>query len=552
MAKSPTCRTAGSKSYGKEDGTMKKIFAFSIAALALLAVSCEKKAVEVIDTPAAATVEKTFTVLAPAETKTALSGTNKVVWSEGDQITVIAKTTGNLATFTLTEGAGTTSAKFSGELAAADAEETEFYSMYPANPYLAEEQTAFAANSSTVEFAKPYSDDSQPLVAVKDSFDPKFANMTAVLDNGAFTFRHASAYFKITIGEDNIKSIKISASGAARIYGRQVVTIETGAVGTVNGSGSSKNFITLAPAEGTFEKGGVYYIPFSIKSGSSFGNITLTATNTSDIESEITTTSLSSKKPGAGLIYNFKTPPFVFSADPELTLKTASIDDVTATAASGLTASGAYVVKNCTDTDVAVTFDGTVVTAASISGGTVTYSVSENTGEARQGWIGLQLAGGEVQKITVNQVAAGTATELVPITAATIWSADNWADMKGKKGTNAVKEDLLFDNIQFVHGGGSGIKFNDTYAQLAGSGSATKCCLQFKVAGAGKVEITCKSGNSSNDRTLKVAVGSVVTDISAPGASQNTGTVNVSGAGTVCIYSGGSGINIFTIKWTPQ
>ena len=77
---------------------MKKLFAFTLAALALLAVSCKKEAAP---EAAPATITRTFTAGAPGSgTKTALSGEKAVVWSKGDKILVIAKTTGNTSTFT--------------------------------------------------------------------------------------------------------------------------------------------------------------------------------------------------------------------------------------------------------------------------------------------------------------------------------------------------------------------------------------------------------------------------------------------------------------------
>ncbi|MBO4476617.1 MAG: hypothetical protein J5737_07855 [Bacteroidales bacterium] len=383
---------------------MKKIIAFTIAALTLLAVSCTKET-----TPQSnRLVKKTFTVIAPETTKTELSGLD-VLWSDTDTLNVIAKGSGNQYEFLLSSGEGTKTATFSGSIDQADAEETEFYAVYP-NIKL---YTALTASATTLELKKAYASVNQPALAVENGFDPHIGIMTAVLDNGNFAFRHAVAYLKLTIGNDNIKSIKISSSGGARIFGRVQVSIESGAPTACNGASSSTNFINLAPKTGTFVKDSFYLVPITIKPNNSLGSITLLATDTNDVEAELTH-SFSSLIPQAGKIYNIGTPVFDFSTAPKLTLNKSMVQ-VEADAATGLTISGAYTIKNCADADVTVTYDGTTVTAASIASGTVTYSVSENTGEAREGWIGLNLAGEEVQKITVSQKkrATSASTEYV-------------------------------------------------------------------------------------------------------------------------------------------
>ncbi len=530
---------------------MKK-YLFTLAAIVATLVSCNKVDSEKPETSGqkenSFSVEKTFSVIVP-ETKTELGSDGlSMIWSSTDKINIIAGTSGNQYTFDLSSGAGTASASFSGTIDAEDAAETVFYAVYP--------DVNVSVSSSTIEFLgssvsghPKYYNTGETVKAIAGSFDPEFAPMTAVTgENDELSFRYGCAFFKFKVAEEGITSIEFSTDGNGRVDGRPKFATATG---INSGVESAQKSITIAPESGSFDVSATYYLPVLTKQ-STFGKLTLKYTADNGNSKSISMTAFSNVTLTAGKIYNLGTPPISFSTEPMLTIKKATIDNVTAAETIGLSESEAYLVENCTDNDVDVTFDGTVVTAASISGGTVTYSVSANDGDARQGWIGLQLTGGEVQTIIVNQVAVGTATELVPITTTTTWNEDNWAAMKEQKGTSAIKEDLLFDNIQFIDGNGSGIKFNNNYAQLAGSGSATKCCLQFKVASAGSVEITCKSGNSNNDRTLKVAFGSSVTDVSAPGASENTASVAIDSAGTVIIYSGGSGINIFTIKWTPS
>ena len=74
---------------------------------------------------------------------------------------------------------------------------------------------------------------------------------------------------------------------------------------------------------------------------------------------------------------------------------------------------------------VNATFDGTVVTDASVSGNVLTYTVSENTtAEAREGWIKLSAEGIEDVTITVKQkgVSSGNGKFVEVTSAPTDWS----------------------------------------------------------------------------------------------------------------------------------
>lgn len=95
--------------------------------------------------------------------------------------------------------------------------------------------------------------------------------------------------------------------------------------------------------------------------------------------------------------------------------------DITGVPAAGVTDATKTITINNGDGWIAsVTPDGTVVTAASIAGNTITYSVSENTGDARDGAISVTLTkGGEtdvVKVIKVSQKAAGTSTDVKYLT----------------------------------------------------------------------------------------------------------------------------------------
>ena len=79
--------------------------------------------------------------------------------------------------------------------------------------------------------------------------------------------------------------------------------------------------------------------------------------------------------------------------------------DIEGVPAEGVTSATATVSVKNIDGNVTVTKDGTVVTAASLSGNTLTYTVSENTGDAREGWIKLAATGAECT-IKVSQLSA--------------------------------------------------------------------------------------------------------------------------------------------------
>ena len=89
--------------------------------------------------------------------------------------------------------------------------------------------------------------------------------------------------------------------------------------------------------------------------------------------------------------------------------------DVISTGVANAVETGVYSLTNATDSDLDVVVDGTVVTAASVSGGALTYTVSENTGAARDGSVSLTADGGNTVVITIHQ-RAGSVTKYVKVT----------------------------------------------------------------------------------------------------------------------------------------
>lgn len=480
---------------------MKKIFAFAIAASALLAASCNKEYTLPVSP---VTVEKTFSVSAPVSTtKTALEGTKTIVWSEGDAINVIAATSGNQYAFTLTSGAGTASAKFSGAIDAADAQETTFYAVYP-NVAI---RTASLA-SDKIEFDQTLGNHQ---TAVKDGYDPAFGAMTAILENGSFAFRHGMAYFKLRIGADGVHRVRIQSSNT-RFSGRPVLVASTGAFSAIEGA---KDTVSIAPKEGTFEKDGVYYIPVPVKN-SNLGVVTVRYYF--DAENSVWAEESNSSKSGVkielGKIYDLGCP--YISTEPRIILSKTSVGGIPAAAADGLAIENAYTLKNCTDNDVTVTPDGTVVTAASAAGGTVTFSISENTGAAREGTISLSLAGGDPMVITVNQLAAGASEDYVWNFSSTEWQAalsqQAEAACRETNGNTNTIFDVSYDGLSYTSGSGNGKWSNTGYIMPNGGGyykaSGKRRYWSFSTVNDGFVYVTLSgTGDSAKKATVSVQHG---------------------------------------------
>lgn len=142
----------------------------------------------------------------------------------------------------------------------------------------------------------------------------------------------------------------------------------------------------------------------------------------------------------------------------------ASINDVPAAGVNNVTETGVYSLSNATDGDLTVTPDGTYVTAASASGGNITYSVAENTsGSARSGSIIIAVAGGNSIQIDVNQLSGS-------VDYSSVYTSNVTLSTTG--GTSASAAQVVIGS--------------DSYSALkAGTGSA-----------AGAIKITVPSGST--------------------------------------------------------
>ncbi len=283
---------------------MKRIISILAIAALVFPVACNKEFADVIpNTPEtqAELVPMSFNV-SVTDTRTSLSGLH-VYWQSGDQLNVIEVDGSGVLRgqhdFTYVSGEGTSSAVFSGTVVSPT---NTFYAVYP-NVKLYDATVGTTVIGSDIELESL----GQSPVAVKDGFDPAMALMTAVADGSSFTFRHAVAYIKLATLGSEIVSVKLTSTGDARIFGRQVITLSTGAPSAVNGSSSGSN-VTLS---GSFVRNAEYLIPITVVPGQKLGTLKFLATNTEGETSEITTEALDIV-PEAGHIYRVGMPPFNF------------------------------------------------------------------------------------------------------------------------------------------------------------------------------------------------------------------------------------------------
>lgn len=289
---------------------MKKIFAFVAALVAMSAVSCTNEP----RVTGGEGVLKTFTVTA-GDARTTLSEPQTILWSASDEINVVAATTGNQYTFTLKSGAGSASAVFEGTLLEADAEETDFYAVYP-NVALRPAEWANGKIALNAAIG-----DTQ--TAVLNGYDPAFGLMTAVSEDGVLAFRHGMAYFKIKIGVDGVYAARVETSNS-RFGGRPVYVAETGITSSIEGA-TGRTKVTIKPSSGTLQKDGVYYIPVTCKHNASLKNLTVTYffDENLTISSSLTTSQKSEAVLDEGQVYDLGCPPI--SNDPILEAENLSI-----------------------------------------------------------------------------------------------------------------------------------------------------------------------------------------------------------------------------------
>ena len=214
-----------------------------------------------------------------------------------------------------------------------------------------------------------------------------------------------------------------------------------------------------------------------------------------------------------------------------------SVGDIANVPAAGVTGATVQItVKNINS--VRATPDGTVVTSASVTGNTLTYTVSENTSsEVREGQITLSAAGVDDVIVKVNQKAAGA---VVSKTGAVKFGTNN---VKVDKAT-VTSTDVAGTSWTITTVGTTSFTQNTSYSQI---GSSSKPATSITVVGknekAQKIEsVSVKFGGFSGTAgTVTIKVGdtqigagklnatSDVTVASTSAADGNTITISVTG-----------------------
>lgn len=232
----------------------------SVAAAAMTFVSCVKENV----------VDQTFSevtlnaVTETGQTKTALTGFADVVWAAGDKIAVYDGAA--FTDFTLSSGAGTASAAFSGTLAES---KTATAAVYPAS--------AKGADMTTVKYLTEYAYSEMGVNAP----------MVASVADGVLQFKHVGGVVKFDVGNIPPTAAGFVFTANSKITGDFTVT--EGAVATSAGAAESVK-ITFTPAS---MKSAVFMVPlptgtytgFSVKFVDGSGNdIAGTAKNKSTHE----------------------------------------------------------------------------------------------------------------------------------------------------------------------------------------------------------------------------------------------------------------------------
>ena len=351
---------------------MKKFSILLIAALAI--VACTKKFQDIPQPQKL--IHKTFTVSAPVNpdgidtaSKTELAADGLTVnWSADDEINVIGITADGTVgqhPFTIKSGAGNASATFEGEVGE---EEVTFYAVYPNVAIRADK---LKASTPTFDFDKTLG---ATQTAVVNGFDPNFAPMTAVADaDGNFQFRHGAAFFKLTIANDHVTSVKFTTSNT-RFQGRPELDVATGGYVQI---GSAQSDITLAPSDEHLVNGATYYIPVLCKA-SNLGSLSLTYSfSDGTTDQTITTSKMNNRRLELGKVYDLGAP-FIF-IKPEITADDISLD---ADATSG---SITFTVGNpVTGGVMTAALKGTSdwLTVGSVSGSSVALTSTANTSTA--------------------------------------------------------------------------------------------------------------------------------------------------------------------------
>lgn len=193
-------------------------------------------------------VKMTFTASQEngSATRTAIGkdGENtKIWWSAGDAIKVFSGS--ETQAFTLTEGSGTTNAKFSGEIT----ESTDYYAIYPN-----QSAVTFSDNKFSGVVLKEVQE------AVEGSFDPTAAIMVAKSKGTNLPFKNVISYFKVTPYIDCSEIVVTAHKSTDALAGTFDVDIDGEGIPSISNITNKSREVKLTSTTGTIEKDKDYYI----------------------------------------------------------------------------------------------------------------------------------------------------------------------------------------------------------------------------------------------------------------------------------------------------
>lgn len=169
---------------------MKKVFLL-IAALAAIAVSCNKSEMDEIDFTNGSDIISA--IIESSKTKTTIADDNSVNWSDGDMFSIITATSRN--PFTLSSGAGTTAGTFTGTIPT----DAVLGVVFPHN-----EENTISDNTLNVTLADEYT--------MPESDVP----MWGTYNNGTVTFKHLAGVLRFELNDipADYNTLKITADKA--------------------------------------------------------------------------------------------------------------------------------------------------------------------------------------------------------------------------------------------------------------------------------------------------------------------------------------------------
>lgn len=239
---------------------MKKTFKFFAAALAIVAAaSCAKEISNdniQNENPAEETVHMTFSASfdSEGETKTVLAENKLVHWTDNDAIRLFGKNNydewelnnGVLSIDPASNDDDPTFAVFSGETKPS----TSYYAVSPASGWTAPSGSAFQFEGLSNQ------------TAVKGSFDPsKHIAMSVTTSGDVFHFQNACALLKVTVGSDNVYSVKVEGQYDEVGIGKPIRFTPSSTTISRIYDNNNPSDITLKNANSSaLENGATYYI----------------------------------------------------------------------------------------------------------------------------------------------------------------------------------------------------------------------------------------------------------------------------------------------------